>query len=34
VLYEIAAKVPDPTASGQRARLTRAANEALRVGPR
>jgi hypothetical protein len=34
VLYEIAAKVPDPAASGQRARLARAANEALRVGPR
>jgi hypothetical protein len=34
VLYEIAAKVPDPTAAAQRARLTRAANEALRAGPR
>jgi hypothetical protein len=34
VLYEIAAKVPDATAAAQRRRLVRAANEALRIGPR
>lgn len=34
VLYEIAAKVPDATAAAQRTRLVRAANEALRAGPR
>jgi hypothetical protein len=34
VLYEIAAKLPEATAAGQRARLARAANEALQVGPR
>jgi hypothetical protein len=34
VLYEISAKVPDRTAAAQRARLVRAANQALRVGPR
>ncbi|MEA2321285.1 MAG: hypothetical protein QOD81_1135 [Solirubrobacteraceae bacterium] len=34
VLYEIAAKVPDATAAAQRRRLVRAADEALRIGPR
>ncbi len=34
VLYEIAAKLPDATAAGQRARLARAADDALRAGPR
>jgi hypothetical protein len=34
VLYEIAAKVPDATVAAQRAGLVRAANEALRRGPR
>jgi hypothetical protein len=34
VLYEIAAKVPDSSAAAARARLVRAANAALRVGPR
>lgn len=34
VLYEISATIPDRTAARQRARLVRAANEALRIGPR
>jgi hypothetical protein len=34
VLYEIAAKLAEPTAAGQRAALVAAANSALRAGPR